>query len=154
MGKRGPKPTATTTLKVRGSWRANVRQDEPEPEMTMPLPPAFLQGVARDRWDELAPKLHAMGLLSELDGDKLAAYCVAWAKLVEATRFLNEPQNGHWYESEFGPKKHPASAVQDAALDKVNRLGALFGMSPSDRVGLKTEPKTKKDDGKSSYFTA
>lgn len=154
MGKRGPKPTPTTTLKVRGSWRADLRSGEPEPSSAMPLPPAFLQGVARDRWNELAPKLNAMGLLGELDGDKLAAYCVAWAKLVETTNYLNEPGNGHWYESEFGPKKHPASAVQDAALDKVNRLGALFGMSPSDRVGLKPESTPKKDDGKSSYFTA
>ncbi len=50
MGSRGPAPTPTETLKARGSWRAKIRDGEPEFKNGKPSCPKFLPAEARAEW--------------------------------------------------------------------------------------------------------
>ena len=53
MGKRGPPRTPTSVLKLRGSWRGNVRGDEPEPKHDRPQFPEWLSAEERAAWDRV-----------------------------------------------------------------------------------------------------
>lgn len=152
MGKRGPKPTPTNVLKVRGSWRADTRDGEPQAS-GVPHPPAWLEGVALAKWQEYVPQLERMGLLGECDADALVAYCEAWAEFVEATEYIKE--HGRIAISENGGEyQHPMVGIKNKAVERMNRLGSQFGWTPSARTGLKVEKEAKKDSGKSRFFQA
>ena len=134
MGKRGPRPTPTPILKLRGSTQARYRPEEVQPSPGAPARPDWLEGEALAKWNALAPELSRLGLLTVVDGEAFAAYCSAWAELRHATETLE--REGH-YIGEGGLKRsHPAVAQQRSAWTALQRLGSLFGLSPSDRVGL------------------
>ena len=61
MGSRGPAPTPTRKLDLRGSWRAGTRPGEPKPEPVAPVKPAALSPAAGAVWDE---RVRQGGLLS------------------------------------------------------------------------------------------
>jgi hypothetical protein len=46
MGKRGPPPTPTPILQLRGSWRGKLNRDEPQPEPVAPEKPSWLTTYA------------------------------------------------------------------------------------------------------------
>lgn len=152
MGKRGPKPTPTSILKVRGSWRADAREGEPECGGS-PQPPDWLQGEALAKWNALVPKLERMGVVGEVDGDMLAAYCEAWAEFVEAEKYIRD--HGRVAVGEKGSEyQHPMVGIKNKAVERMGRLGAQFGWSASARTGLKVDGEKKQDNGKSRFFNA
>src|SRR3990167_11235512 len=88
VGKRGPAPTPTATLKQRGSWRANERKNEPQPERRIPDCPDWLAPEAAEVWNQMAVLLDAMGVLTVADGNALARYCVLWVRWKRAAIFV------------------------------------------------------------------
>src|SRR5581483_7260694 len=130
MGRRGPPPTPTKILELRGSWRAKERPGEPQPPPGAPPMPEWLSEEARAEWQRMAPELEALGLLSVLDRAALAAYCQAYAELVEATALLN--REGRVLEapvfSKAGEltghvrKPHPAVRLQRDAFGRVKQF--------------------------------
>lgn len=151
MGKRGPKPTPTRILKVRGSWRADTRSGEPECS-GIPKPPEWLEGEALAKWNQLVPKLARMGVIGDVDGDVIAAYCEAWSEFVLARKYIDE--HGEIACGEKGGEyQHPMVGIKNKAVERMGRLGAQFGWSASARTGLKVEAQQKQDNGgKSRYF--
>lgn len=85
--------------------------DEPQPGPASLTPPEWLTAEGSEVWGELAPKLHAEGLLTELDTELFAQAC---AQLAVARRSL-------------GMEGRQALAIAD-------RILARFGMTPSDRT--------------------
>lgn len=104
-------------------------------------PPKWLKKsrVATQIWNEIAPKLQKMNLLSDLDGFPLARYCryaAEWNAAEEAVR-----REGTWFEAidtngNATKKRHPAfQAMQD--LEKIMReIEATFGMRPDARYKI------------------
>ena len=80
MAGRRPKPTALR-LVVNASKRP-IRDPNPTPPIGCDKP-TFLKGRASGVWDRLAPRLISAGVLTELDGDMLAAYCLLVAGMEE-----------------------------------------------------------------------
>ena len=76
---------AETALSLEAIARGNPgkRPIRPEPEPAVPTtppdPPEFLDEHAKNEWWRVAPKLHALGSLTVLDLQPLAAYCQAYA---------------------------------------------------------------------------
>lgn len=135
MGKRGPMPTPSAILKLRGSWRAKARRREPQPRAGRPACPTWLPPAARRKWRQLVPELVRLGLLTVVDGDALAAYCCAWAELQQATQTLD--QEGRYVRLASGYLlSHPAVAQQRSAWQAVRAFAALFGLDPSSRTRL------------------
>ena len=65
MGQRGPKPTPTRILKLKGSWRANLNRDEPEAPDGCPSCPTWLDAEGKRCWAQETRSLKAMGLLKK-----------------------------------------------------------------------------------------
>jgi len=152
MGKRGPKPTPTAVLKMRGSWLVNNRSGEPAAS-GVPNPPDWLTGESLAKWNELVPKLVGMGTIGDVDGDVVAAYCEAWGEFVKAKKYIDE--HGEIAVTDKGSVyQHPMVGIKNKAVERMGRLGAQFGWSASARTGLKIEAETKKDNGKSRFFNA
>lgn len=153
MGKRGPKPTPTATLKLRGSWLAGLRAGEVEAPKGEPVPPDWFTDAQRQSWAWLSEQLSAMGLLRLADRDAMVLYCEAWCQYVDAVTAIRD--KGMIVEGCHGnPVLNPAIRVRKEAWAQVNRAISHFGLSPAARVGLRVEqqPKDKEADGKERFF--
>ena len=146
MGKRGPKPTPTATLRLRGSWRGETREGEPEVSVE-PVPcPAWVRGSARDFWPELCEVLEGMGLLSKpfsismgLLVNQLAHYLRVEHEITEETQLI-----------EYGEKAsfpNPLFAMRDKAWDRVLKICAEFGLTASSLSGVRSLKQEEKPQG-------
>lgn len=147
MGKRGPKKLPTPILKMRGSWRANERAGEPEAS-GVPECPDWLDEEERAEWDKLCPLLQEMGVLAEADTNSLATYCVMMVQFKLTRKMLK--LTGYTAPTQRGETINPIVNVQHKALEKLNKLAADFGLSPSARAGLNITPEKKKQPGRPS----
>ena len=76
MGARGPKPTPTAALKLRGSNLAKNRvKHEPAQPAGLPVRPDWTDPELMAIWDWLVEQLTAMRLLSSADQDTMEDYC-------------------------------------------------------------------------------
>ncbi len=145
MGRRGPKPTPTAILKVRGSWRARLNPDEPQPQPGIPSMPGKIRPEAKLAWKRIVPKLQAMGVLTTVDGETLARYCTLAARYWEAEDFLRK--HGQTYpvrdgDGVSGFRKFPQASIANELAATLARIEASFGMTPADRTRLRTEATT------------
>jgi P27 family predicted phage terminase small subunit len=140
MGKRGPRPTPTAILRLRGSRRAELRGEEIEPNMTEPVCPDWLDEPAKACWGQLIPDLQEMGVLAHIDGNALARYCAIWVHWVAAQKFIQ--QNGPTYVAREIDgvtrlvKPWPQVAQMSCWNEQLRRLESEFGMSPAARAGV------------------
>ncbi len=91
--------------------------------------PPFLHGAALQKWNELAPMLHGLGLLTEADRDALAEYCTLWSAWQTAA--LNDD-----------------APMMVKIGSQLNRLRAAFGLTPSDRARMNVKPDAAGRDDK------
>jgi len=126
----GPVRTPTAVLKLRGSWRAELNPNEPKADVCIPPMPKYIKGEARKEWERVTPLLLKMGCIANVDLANLEAYCVVYSKAKDIA-------------------KHP-SMYKITDYDKIYRLqmklAAEFGLSPSSRTRIKTEPKQAEAD--------
>ncbi len=137
MGKRGPRPTPTATLKRRGSWRAKARKAEPQPPSGVPACPQWLSLEARQIWDALVPHLHAAGLATSVDTLCLARYCLLYIRWRRAERALRR----YGQVMRLGRRKGYAQVRPEAAIARNLHQALLqiereFGLTPAARAGL------------------
>ena len=124
------KPTALKLLE--GGKAPAKAKAEPKPSNTAPRRPAGLTRRARVHWDRLAPELIKMGVLTSWDVNLFGAYCEAMARYEEARLLVNK--HGLLTDGQKGNLvKNPAVQIQrDSSLEAM-RIGARFGLSPSER---------------------
>jgi P27 family predicted phage terminase small subunit len=140
MEMRGRKPQPTQLKVLRGNpGRRPLNRAEPAPAPALSLaPPAWLEGEAVTEWHRLAPVLHRLGLLTEIDGDALASYCQTWARWREAEAAIRK--YGMVLKGKNGfPVISPYVAVANRAMAHMKALLIEFGMTPSSRTRVKTD---------------
>lgn len=142
MGKRGPKRAPTAQKIARGTHRKDRDGDpkaEPQPEkIEAPKPPAHLGRVGKAKWQDLAPRLARIGLLTENDLEALALLCESFDEKATCEETLEE--DGEYSVLENGyVAAHPAIARLDRCIRRIRQLMAAFGMTPSDRAGMKVQ---------------
>lgn len=163
MGKRGPKKTPTRILKARGSWRADERKNEPEPDFSIPDMPNWLTDpVAKAEWRRIVQSLGRERILTRLDRTTLALYCQAYADYVESLDYLNVMVKGEDGKlKKAGPLvktskgniiQNPALSVKNKAFQILLKIAAEFGLSPSSRSNIQVQQKPKQGRAKSSPF--
>jgi P27 family predicted phage terminase small subunit len=153
MGKRGPKPTPTNNLKLRGSWRADLREGEPVAPNGAPRCPSKLDAVGKEEWRRIVPLLQGMGILSLVDKAELAQYCQAWSDFWTATEKVREM--GETFTTPQGYiAKNPWVTIKHEASLRLHKFCAEFGFSPSSRSQIRTSAPEKKADGKARFFSA
>jgi len=142
MGKRGPKPMPTAKLKLTGSWRAKyARKDEPLAS-GIPAKPEYLTGEASDMFNKLVLELDNMGVLGGIDENALIRYCETWSlyrQVLSQIHIVKVDDTNIEVNFVDTSKIKPLMALSE----KLAKLEAAFGMTPSDRVGLKTKEKPK-----------
>lgn len=137
MGKRGPqpKPTALRVFEGQRLERPAGRQDEPCPDVsTLPIAPDWLGEWGRAAWDRMAPVLHATKLLTDADVNLFEQWCYAHDVFHQAR--LELAAGGICIDTQKGRQANPAAKVMSVQTGIIIKIGQLFGMGPSSRVGL------------------
>lgn len=120
---RGPPPKPTKLKQLAGNpGRRPLNAHEPQPSGTAQRPDWLPLG-ARLVWDQYAPLLTRVGLLTAADADTFGRWCSL--------------------ASEF------RSAPADMPASKIARMDALeqrFGLDPSSRSRISVEPITENDE--------
>lgn len=147
MGRRGPRPTPTTTLRLRGSWRADARKSEPKPKLGAPPMPSWLSLEAKAEWKRVVPELKRLGLLTQLDRAALSLYCVAYGRWATAEKELAvlgmvvRTRDGNLIQN-------PYLCIANRAAKQMSEMLAEFGMSPSSRTRVTATKPTEADSAK------
>ncbi|MFF7901183.1 phage terminase small subunit P27 family [Streptomyces sp. NPDC007920] len=145
MGKRGPAGKPTNLRVLHGDRKDRINTEEPQPDTGDVLPPDWLSDDALEVWDALAGDLESKGVLTPWDVEAFANWCDAVARRRRAAAAVDE--EGEIVESPVFNKngdisghrrgKNPWLLVLAEADAQVQRYGARFGLTPSDRAQLK-----------------
>jgi P27 family predicted phage terminase small subunit len=101
-------------------------------EVPVPPCPSWLDSVAHEEWQRVAPALAKVGLLAHSDVAALAAYCQCYADWSRAVATLT--REGRYIKDRFGETKvHPAVRDADALLKQLRAFAVEFGFTPSSR---------------------
>lgn len=123
-----PKPTALRILQGNPGKR-KLNKNEPKPESGAKMP-AWMEAdpflVAE--WKRHAPRLKALGLLTEVDDDALATLCVI------SVRLRGQVTSG------------AATSTIIETSKELRALWARFGMTPADRSRVKLPEKPADND--------
>ena len=134
MAKRGPKPQSPRLRVIHGNpSKRPVAGEGRGPAAARPKMPAWLGKIAKAKWRQLIPQLEDLGILTVVDGDVLATYCLAWEELQAATELLQKDRTVNRGTGALAP--HPAVAMQRSAWKAVKEFAALLGLNPSVRRG-------------------
>ncbi|MDE1465643.1 phage terminase small subunit P27 family [Spartinivicinus poritis] len=148
---RGRKPLPTERKKLRGNpGKRPLNINEPDFDQVVDIdPPEWLEGIAKECWEMLAPQLVAAKVVKGTDLHNLEAFCENYALWRQATEEYKlegltvSTPNG-------GLKKNPAITVANEALSQVKAFGALLGLDPSSRSRIMVaKPETPKPEKKS-----
>lgn len=139
MGHRGPSPKPSSLKKLHGTFRPDrAPEHEAIPNLASGdqlKAPDWLSERATTKWGELALRLHSLGLLTEIDLDVFAAYCVSWSnwrdaeECIEKYGAITKAQSG--YEA---VSPHVTRAKNHLA--ELIKLQNLLGLSPSARTRI------------------
>jgi P27 family predicted phage terminase small subunit len=145
---RPPKPTALKIIEGNKGKRA-LPKSEPDPVYLNDLTaPAWLAPSAAEVWDEIAPKLRAARVLTELDVNALAMGCVAIAQYRQSVRRVGdnlvkaklvEGEDGQILET--GEHINPWMIVQSMTYKQAMGIFAQFGLTPSARSRVAINPQ-------------
>lgn len=147
MGKRGPAGKPTELRVLHRDRKDRINTDEPKPSALEVEPPAWLDDAALQVWEDFAPDLVAKKVLTGWDTEAFACWCDAVVRRRTAAEHLREEgevvehpvfnKNGDITGHRSG--KNPWLLVLDGADAQVQRYGARFGLTPSDRAQIKTD---------------
>lgn len=144
-GQSGP-PRKPSALKVlHGDYKGNpgkrnTREPKPRGEVKRP---AKMSAGARECWDELAPQLITLGVLTPVDGKIFAEFCEATVVVQVARGQIARMLTG---EMELKPgAPNPFNSYARAVMTMTN-LGGRYGLTPSDRSRLIVEHERTTDD--------
>lgn len=132
MAGRPPKPTAY--YRVYGDPHPERHEDrayEPKPEGDA-VQIAELTGDELEAWNFLWPRLVKLGLATELDSHELTAMCQWWARYQKYMQVTDDDYRSH--------------NMAVAAYKQFRVIAAKFGLTPTDRVGLKGNTPTVDDE--------
>lgn len=137
MQGRKPKPTAVKLLEGNPGKRA-LNRAEPKPRVVLPPPPDHLGEEEKAKWEVAVKELHPLGLITTIDQDALAMYCVIFVRWMKAEKMVRE--KGEIIKTAAGNIiQNPYLSIANRALEQLNKLGAEFGMTPSSRSRVKAD---------------
>ena len=136
---KGRKPKPTELKKLAGNpGRRPLNENEAKIREGKPRCPSHLNDHAKRVWRRVAPLLYEAGLLTLIDQDVLAAYCIEVGRSIEAEEILRETSNVI-RNTNNNLVVNPWVRIGDRAREAYTRLAVEFGMSPSSRSRVTVE---------------
>ena len=145
MGARGPRPTPTPLLKLRGSRRGELNPNEPELTgyTESPSAPVWLLENAQAEWDRVVSALIRCRVLRSVDEQILAAYCQAYARWREADEWLTKNGSTVVLRDKDGLVKYvqqvPQVAISRAERTAMLKAAAELGLTPAARSRVRAD---------------
>lgn len=144
---RGRKPIPTNIKLLNGNpGKRPMPANEPKPAPVIKIPdcPEWVNDEGRKIWDELAPRLERIGLLTEVDLYTFAFGCNAGGKHIQMEKEIKEYGVSCIHTNKGGNDnevKRPQVAVSDKSFEQFFKMVVEFGLSPSARnkIEIKTE---------------
>jgi P27 family predicted phage terminase small subunit len=144
MGRRGPQPKPTTLKIAQGNpGKRALNDNEPVPPPGDIACPAWVEGVAREVWDQLAPVCVAMKTLTTADVLTFARYCDRFARWLELRAFVRDKLQANPFfvrYDEKGKIVYAGEFPQNQELARVGKemllLEREFGLTPAARSRL------------------
>lgn len=117
--------------------RVNEREPRPHPLEVVPEPPAHLDAVGREVWEDLLPSLHAAGVVSAWDLVTFAVFC----ELVSIERQSAELVRAGLLTRGRRDRlvMNPAWRILRDCVAQLRTYAREFGLTPSARSGLVVE---------------
>jgi P27 family predicted phage terminase small subunit len=117
-----------------------LNQNEPVPPASAIAPPDWVAGVSREKWDEIVPKLIAMGVMTSADIDTIARYCVMHEHFQKYLAACRRGLDIFVMRDEAGRVKYmqsaPAATMMVKLAASMLRIEQEFGLTPSARSGI------------------
>lgn len=139
---RHPAPTAMKLVK--GERKDRINDDAPIPDLEEVVAPEWLSEEALTVWDEYAPRLERRKVLTAWDVEAFAGWCDAASRRRTAAEHLDA--EGEVIVSEVFDRngkptgtrstQSPWMLVWKSANEVMQRVGARFGLTPSERSQL------------------
>lgn len=138
MSTPGRKPTPTNVKKLRGNpgkRPLNTAEPRPSGKARKPRGLAKFNPCVAKRWDEIAPALEALGLLTDLDAAAFRMMLQHYQFALEAASEVRE--EGLTRQDENGvQRKHPMLQIFRDNSTAFRAYAEQFGMTPSSRSRL------------------
>jgi P27 family predicted phage terminase small subunit len=119
---------------------------EPIPPSDLPECPDHLQNQARAEWFRICAVLLQMDLLTSADHALLEAYCVAYARWLDAEAMVKKygiivksPNKGF-------PMTSPYLHVANSSMEQLRKLAVEFGLTPSSRSRIRVGDERANSD--------
>ena len=150
-GKQGRKPKASTIVE-----RERAREPRPRSEKRrLPSPPDHVRNneMALAEWKRMGRILLDTGLLGNGDTSALAAYCIAYARWVDAENHLQPTVDEEGTLQKFGVivksrygvlMPSPYLPIANRAMEQMTKLLGEFGMTPASRSRLPQAQQERK----------
>ena len=147
----GRKRTPTKLRVLRGDRADRINKLEPQPpEAQADDVPAYLAGLAREKWEELFPLLNQVTVITESDRQALARLCELFRMWMDVREFLSV--NGYTYPilSDSGSLRYiaqrPEVSIFKNLTQQLRQHESDFGLNPTSRAGLKVTNAQKEKD--------
>ncbi len=137
-----PAPKKPTNLKLLegNPGKRPLPENEPKPKPLMPACPDWLPNEAKAIWEEEAPRLEVLGLLTEIDGEEFARYCLLTIRARQAETELEK-------STLLVPGAVPGTMVKNPLVQvsrdynaAASKLADKFGLNPASRTKIEVKP--------------
>ena len=147
---RTPQPT---TLKVtRGNpGKHQINDREPTPPRASLDAPAGLEGIALEKWAEMAVILSNMGVFTVADRGPLQRYCLNWEQWIKLESHVRE--HGATQVTSTGYSQVTAESTLARALRaELLAIERQFGLTPASRSSIKVSDAAAIADPLEAYI--
>jgi len=136
MSTRGRKPKPTAVKQLTGNpGKRPLSRREPKPKTAVKKPYGLGQGLQARFWDEHAPELERLQILTGVDAAAFRLMAEHYALAVRAAVELRG-EDSLTVEGRDGPKKNPLVQVLRDQSAAFKSYATEFGMTPSARARL------------------
>ena len=134
-------------------------ENEPQPVVHIPPIPGHLDAYAEEEWNRVCQVLFNVGILTDIDGAALGAYCQSYSRWRLAEETLasmaenDETTKGLLIRTTNGNAiQNPVVGIANKAAADMVRYAAEFGMTPSARSRLSIIGRPAGTDAAEAFF--
>lgn len=145
MGRRGPLPEPSALKAAKGNpGKRQLVDGEPAPPSGVPNPPPWITPAGLEVWNQLAPALVVMKVLTVVDVFAFGRYCELTARWVELKKARDSRGLAGWShkQSKNSIIVLPQGSEEKALMGELLRLEDHFGLTPSSRTRIRVQPST------------